>query len=145
MERTQGTYSLPLNSGAPIRSSAIMHPIDQTSTTQASVQSLCKRYYYTYLPCHIFCRRQLENSKMDLSSKVSPVCEHNLGCPVPSSCDIFRQVRSILVWHGVKTPTQAKITNFKFAIRVHEEVTRFEVPVYDSSRVDEFHSLSLIN
>ena len=45
MESTQGTYSLPLNSGAPIRSSARIHPIDQTSTSniQALVQSLCKK------------------------------------------------------------------------------------------------------
>ena len=95
---------------------------------------------YTYLPYCIFCRRQLETVEMNLPLKYFlPVCKHNFGSPVPSGCNIFRQVRSILIWYGIKTPTQTKITDFKFAVRVHEEISRLEVPVYDSSRMDKLH------
>ena len=62
MKRAQGTYSLPLNSGAPIRSSAIMQPIDQTSTIQASVRSLCKKCLPYSLAVLYFLQASVRNS-----------------------------------------------------------------------------------
>jgi hypothetical protein len=140
MESAQGTYSLPLKSGAPIKSSARMHPIDQTSTIQDSAGCLCKKCLLYLLAVLYFLQVSVRNSRDESALRYfSPVCKHNFGSPVPSGCNIFRQVRSILIWYSIKTPAQTKITNFKFAVRVHEEISRLEVPVYDSSRMDKLH------
>ena len=105
------TYSFPLNSGDPINSSARMQPMDQTSTedtrsmiwrnknTRSSTHSLChtsyKRRGYINL-CHV--------KEIVKGERNQPVCQHDLWCPVPPSCNIFRKMRCGFVWCGTISP-----------------------------------------
>jgi hypothetical protein len=62
--------------------------------------------------------------------------EHNFGSTIPSSGDIFRHVPGVLFWIHRKASRQAEIANFKLAVGIDQQISRFEVAVQDISGVN---------
>lgn len=124
-----GTHSFPLKMGLPPSSSARMQPIDHTSTEcqSASVASTLT------------------------SSSIPAIREHDFWSPVPSRSHVcsqhyptncqrtFSQLHLLLslLWRNFAIAScQTEIADLELAIRVDQQVSRFEITMDDVCRVD---------
>jgi hypothetical protein len=72
--------------------------------------------------------------------------KHNLGCSVPSCCDVLGHVSSILFRVNTETSGQTEIADLKLAIGVDQQVTRFEITVEHVGAVNVFEAAeNLVN
>ena len=66
--------------------------------------------------------------------------QHDLRCTVPSRCNVFRHISSILLWVNRESSSQSKIANLQFAVGIDQEISGLQVAMKDIRRVDIFQS-----
>lgn len=66
--------------------------------------------------------------------------QHNFRRTVPSCRDVLGHVTGILLRIDGEATGQAKVANLQFAVRVDEQVTRFEIAMKHIGRVNVFQT-----
>ena len=62
--------------------------------------------------------------------------QHDLRRSVPSRCNVFCHVSSILIWIYAETSSQTKVGDLEFAVGVYQQITRFQISVKDVGAVN---------
>ena len=120
-------YSLPLKIGFPRRSSASMHPMDQTSM---AVDWISQR---------VSIRGSVINSGR---AHVVGETQHDLGGSVPPGGNVFGHETLVRTALCAGTPTRsvpsrkAEVADFELTVRINQEVTRLEVTMNNVSGVN---------
>lgn len=78
--------------------------------------------------------------KKPTSFRVTLETQHDLGCTIPSGCNILGHVPRIFLRVHRETSGQSKIANLQLTIGIDQQVTRFQIAMENVGRVNIFQT-----